>query len=289
MTSLLQPQTNASCKKLEPISVYRTKTLKKPEQQNTFDFDTKTKPIFSKNARKMQISTFEVSDDIIGNRRAQDNDFSNIDLPKDGGHLGGKTILDSRTFLDKLHCFGLDGVDRLEDSLVAPEPTISLKRVKSPVEPPTIHIDPPKNFFEELTPDLLQSRLMPNGPNASIRDNESMMYFFDIKQPSIHKSNVFPRHLSSQVLSPSRVFGDRRPLVTEHEKLAKFDLQEPLVLPGIQLANRRGGGSRLGAAKKSPENYFWAKGDSSPLKDFNVKSTRRGGQTANNEQICLQT
>lgn len=280
MTSLLQPQTIGSCKKLEPISVHRTKTLKKQGQpfESMFNLHTKTKDVFRNKACKMQISTFDLSDDTVRARRPRDNDFSHIDLVKDGTQLG-TSMLGSRTFLDKLQSFGLDGVDRLEDSLLAPpEQILSLKRVKTPPEQPTIHIDPPKDFFAELTPDLLQSRLIPNGPNASIRDNESMMYFFDIKQPSVNKSGVFGRHLSSQVLSPSRVFGERRPFVSERDKLIQFELQEPLVMPDIPLMSRGVTGDReqpVAPCKRSPENCFWVKGEeTSPVKGLGGKSSR---------------
>lgn len=197
---------------------------------------------------------------------------------KDSAHFGN-SLLGSRTFLDKLHLLGLG--DAAE---VGPEAQpCALKRVKGSPEAPTLHIERPNTFFEELTPELFQSRVLPAGPSASVRENESMMYFFNVKQPPANKSTAFAKALSSQVLSPSKVFSERRLAARDPE--AQLDLHTPLAMPRISLmdAGAPANESPLedalaepGLARKSPENCFWDKHIASPSKGFNVKSSADG-------------
>jgi len=277
MTSLLNNQVNTSQKKLlETFSVHRTKTLKKNENlnfENTLNLNARTKHGQRKNEEKKQIiSTFQITKEVSSGSQTKDNKFSNIDILKDSTYFGNKS------FLDKLNSLGFEGVEQLESSLNKNNKSSSLKRVKTSPNQQALRVDPPENFFGELTPDLFQSRVMPNNQNInlSIRDNESMMYFFDIKQPSVNKSIVYQKNISSQILSPSRAYDSQRPALFHQKNNMKFDQSEIDMMNiknHLQFYDKDEKLRISNIMKKSPANSFWNKNMTSPLKDFNVKST----------------
>lgn len=280
MTSLLNTHVNNSQKKLlGTFSVHRTKTLKKNDNlnfENTMNLNAKTKHGQRKNEEKKQIiSTFQISKEVPSGNQTNDNNFSNIDILKDSNYFGNNSLT-SKSFLNRLNYLGFEGIEQLENTLITTNQPSSLKRVKTSPDQQPIHIDPPKNFFEELTPDIFQSKVMPgNHNNNSIRENESMMYFFDIKQPNLNKSIVYPKNISSQVLSPSHIYDNQSSLI-DSKKNIKLELQDNDMHSRTHLQygnyDRQSKVKTSNVMKKSPENCFWIKDITSPLKDFNPKS-----------------
>lgn len=287
MTSLMNNPFNNSQKKLPAsFSTHRTKTLKKNENnpEITLNLNAKTKNGFRKNNEKKQIiSTFEITKDIPNENEKRVNKFSNIDLLKDSTYFGNPGIPPYLLFAAALNCLGFEGADPLDNSFLNHTGFPNLKRVKRSPSQDILHIDPPHNFFEELTPELLNSRVMQGGPLNSIRDNESLMYFFDIKQPSFNKSLMFPKNMSSQVLSPSRIFENRRPPLPETDKIAKFDPPEDSKFPEVPIPLLKVEGFRPKVEKikeeEGPkrilEEGYWNKEVSSPLNELNQKSKNR--------------
>ena len=178
---------------------------------------------------------------------------------------------------------GFEKMEHLEDSMIKQKNKLSsLKKIKTSPKEETIHIDPPHNFFEELTPDLLNSCLLPGGNymNTSIRDNESLMYFFDIKQPVNNKSLKVPKYVSSQVLSPSRGFDKKKSEILNQEISQRLNSQNPSLFPEIlnvkdgsnfNMSNKKDKLKNSIYKKNSPDNMFWNKNITSPTKIFNQK------------------
>jgi hypothetical protein len=288
MTSLLNTQMNGSQKKLmETFSTYQTKTLKKQENKeldNPLNLNARTKNNVKKNEQKKQkISTFQLSQEISSQGYNKDNNFSNIDILKDSTYFSNAPVFSSFPFSNALNPMGIEGGDYMENSFLNPKPSSpNLKRIKvSPTEN-SIHIDPPKNFFEELTPEILQSRVMHNQNLSNIKDNDSLMFFYGIKPAKVNTSIMIPKNINCQVLSPSRKYEQNRFGVMNQNKVNQQDAAGENV--GFQTASYSNIGQSMGPFNfqtktngklykdTSPDNVFWNKELYSPEKELIPKS-----------------
>ena len=288
MTSLFNNQKNKSQKKLiETFSSHQTKTLKKNEKkiENILNFNTKTKNGLQKNEEKKQIiSIFELKNEKSKNQEQNDNKFSNIDLMKDSNCFGTNSF-GSTSFLNKLNSMGFEKMEQLKDSFanVKPKPP-SLKKIKTSFKDDPLRIESLHNFFGELTPDLLTSRLIPGEDNfnGSIKDNESLMIFRNKKQP-INNSIILNKNFPSNVLSPDKTFDKRRLNRIQQENIISFDSQNPSVYPEIltlkdnsnyYMIQQEDKINDLNLIKLSPNEFNWNKNISSPSKRFQSKGIK---------------
>jgi len=291
MTSLLNNQLNGSQKKvIETFSTFQTKTLKKHDnklQDERFNLNTKTKNN-NKNVtdKKQTISNFQLSNENFTQGKNHENNFFNFDILKDSTCLGTSGMT-SRPFPTPMNCLGLDSSEFMDSSFLNKAiPPDSLKRVKlSPAEE-SIHIVPPKIFFDDLTPELLQSRVIPNQHLPSVRDNESIIYFRGANLDQQNKSFAGPKIFTSQILSPSKNYEKRRFNAMNVNRMLKLDLPEASFVRNISGATN-GKSAEIhnqiveevalknkskGFVDCSPDEIFWNKHISSPHKEFIPKS-----------------
>lgn len=284
MTSLFNNQFDKSQKKLiETFSSHQTKTLKKNEKKNPehiLNFNTKTKNGLKKNEEKKQIiSIFELKNESFKNQEKNDNKFSNIDLIKDSNCFG------TQSFIHKLNSMGFEKMEHLKDSFTnLKQNSSSLKKIKKSFKNDPIRIESLNNFFGELTPDLLTSRIIPGEENfnGSIKDNESLMIFRNKKQ-NINNSIMLNKNFPNIVLSPDKTFEKRRLNRFQQENFISFESQNHSIHPEVLTLKNNSNyymiqpedkANDLNLIKLSPNEFNWSKNISSPQKRFQSKGIK---------------